>query len=123
MPRSSPATTPPPTVAAVGRQGRSPNPAAPPMPGPPAGLAALAGGGGGRRPCRGGRFVTRDRPRPRGERLCEVCWWSAERDPLGDGGGLPAARRSFARCGACDERFADRVRRPLPDELPPWRAA
>src|SRR5947208_7883936 len=43
MPRSSPATTPPPTVAAVGRQGRSPNPATHRMLGRAEGIAAGPG--------------------------------------------------------------------------------
>jgi hypothetical protein len=84
---------------------------------------ALAAWERGRLPCPCCRCVALDRHRPRAERRCDVCWWPADLDPLGDGARLAEARRSWSRCGACDERFRDRVRPPAPDEVPPWRAA
>ena len=72
------------------------------------------------------RFLTL--PDRDGLYICDVCFW--EDDGQGDddadvvrGGpngslSLTAARQNYARFGACEERFTDAVRPPLPEEMP-----
>jgi len=60
--------------------------------------------------------------------ICEVCFWEDDGQDDHDAdvvrGGpngrlsLTDARRNYRRCGACEERFIDKVRPPRPEELP-----
>ena len=57
--------------------------------------------------------------------ICPVCFWeddpSQENDPEMEGGAnelsLLESRKNFREFGACEERFAKRVREPLPEEM------
>jgi hypothetical protein len=59
--------------------------------------------------------------------ICPVCFWEDDGQDEHDAdhvrGGpngalsLRQAQINFANCGACEQRFADKVRGPLPDEV------
>ena len=57
--------------------------------------------------------------------ICPVCCWEDDnvqsKDPCFAGGAnrvsLNEARENYLRFGACEERFTDRARPPLEDEL------
>lgn len=73
-------------------------------------------------PCCG--FRTLQEPPPGTFAVCPVCWWEDDdvqaRLPDFAGGAnavsLRQARANFEAFGAADEKFLERVRRPLPDE-------
>jgi len=64
-----------------------------------------------------------------GFQICKVCFWEDDGQDDQDAdvvrGGpngalsLTAARSNFTTLGACEERFKDKVRPPLPEEMPP----
>lgn len=57
--------------------------------------------------------------------ICPVCYWEddpiQEDDPLFEGGAndlcLEQCRKNYRIYGACEERFRDSVRTPLPEEV------
>jgi hypothetical protein len=63
------------------------------------------------------------------EAICPVCFWSEEEDPQHHADdpawwdpnavSLSEARSNYARFGASDPRFKDKVRLPRPEEIPP----
>ncbi len=61
--------------------------------------------------------------------ICPVCFWeddpAQKKDPNMEGGAnklsLSKSRENYKLYGACEERFRDRVRQPLPEECPPVR--
>ena len=74
-------------------------------------------------PCCG--YKTLPAPSPSDE-ICEVCFWqddfvdNHDTDVLGPNGTtLSAARANFARWGASQQRWTDRVRPPRSEEGPP----
>jgi len=79
-----------------------------------------------RSPCPCCGYRTLDEEPPGTFEICPVCYWEDDlvqfRDPDYRGGAneesLNEARRNFKAFGASEERVKDRVRAPLPDELP-----
>lgn len=73
-------------------------------------------------PCCG--FLTFDERTPGTLEICDVCFWQDDmvgfNDPMSAVGpnavGLYEARRSFKTIGACESRFVDCCRNPLPEE-------
>ncbi|HLJ26475.1 MAG TPA: CPCC family cysteine-rich protein [Candidatus Angelobacter sp.] len=63
-----------------------------------------------------------------GYEICQVCFWEDDgqddhdadeaRGGPNDKLSLTEARRNFQQFGACEMRFVNNVRRPLPDEQP-----
>lgn len=84
----------------------------------------------GKLPCPCCRCITLELDVPLGERRCEVCYWIQDPTQTSDrtyrGGAnevsMLEARENFARFGASEEEFKDKVRPPRPGEVPPWRA-
>lgn len=78
-------------------------------------------------PCCG--FLTMPEQTPGSLETCHVCLWQDDllgcRDPSTAVGpnavSLHRARENFRDCGACEARFTDSVRAPLPEEHPPPR--
>ena len=74
-------------------------------------------------PCCG--YYTLDEKPVGSYEICPVCFWEVDRlqqkDEEYDGGAnrvsLKTARENFARCGAVEDRFADKVRKPSDEEM------
>jgi hypothetical protein len=75
------------------------------------------------------RSLTLDEPPPGTFDICPVCWWEDDNvqfdDPEFRGGAnevsLREARANFARIGASDSRWKNRVRLPNSEEIPQQR--
>ncbi len=74
-------------------------------------------------PCCG--FYTQSSPAGTGHGVCPVCYWEDDRvqleDPSFAGGAnsvsLIQAKENFITFGASEEKYRNKVRKPLPDEL------
>ena len=78
-------------------------------------------------PCACCFYLTRSEEEPGSHEICPVCFWQDDAVGLRDkweavgpnAVSLRDARHNFDRFGACEERFVDDVRAPLPEEEPP----
>lgn len=79
-----------------------------------------------RYPCPCCKYLTFEEEPSGSFEICPVCFWEDDNiqnnDPSYDGGAngisLNKARMNFAKYGAIKKEFSDKVRRPLPEELP-----